>query len=91
MQLTVDVKDQNRQRYAVVFLKLDPSKDFMDLMAATAGGPSAWSEAFPYREGGPGAARIYEISGSTDPLYSICFAKPPDHAIGNLGSFDVIH
>lgn len=89
VQLTVDVKDQNRQSYAVVFLTLDPGKDFMDIMAATTGYPPSWSSVLHYEAVGPATSRTYEITVSKGPLYGICMSKPPDHPIGNLGPFEV--
>ena len=89
VQLTVDVKDENRQGYAVVFLTLDPGKDFTDLMAASTGSPPSWSHALHYEEVGPATSRTYKITLNEGPLYGICFSKPPDHAIGNLGPFEV--
>ncbi len=90
VQLTVNVKDQNREGYAVVFLTLDEGKDFMDLMAASTGKPPAWSHALHYEEVGPASSRTYTLTASEGrPLYGICFSKPPDHPIGNLGPLEV--
>ncbi|OIO92747.1 MAG: hypothetical protein AUK03_09335 [Anaerolineae bacterium CG2_30_64_16] len=90
VQVTVNVKDENREGYAVVFLTLDEGKDFMDLMASTAtASPPEWSDLRHYEEVGPGAASTYTIQTNAGPLYGICFSKPPDHPIGNLGPIEV--
>ncbi len=89
VRLTVDAQDQNRLAYAVVFLTLNPGKDFMDLMAASTGAPPSWSHALHYEEVAAGTSRTYVINADTGPLYGICFSKPPDHPIGNLGPLEV--
>lgn len=89
VQLTVDVRDQNRDGYAVVFLTLDEGHDFMDLMAASTGYPPPWAHALHYKEIEPATSKTYEVTVSEGPLYGICFSKPPDHPIGNLGPFEV--
>lgn len=89
VRLTVDVQDQNRHGYAVVFLALDPGKDFMDLMAASTGAPPPWAHALYYEEVAAGTSKTYLFDADTGPLYGICFSKPPDHPIGNLGPLEV--
>lgn len=90
VQLTVDVHDENREGYAVVFLTLDEGKDFMDLMAASTGYPPAWAYALHYEEVDPASSKTYTIRASAGrPLYGICFSKPPDHPIGNIGPLAV--
>lgn len=90
VQVTVNVQDENRGAYAVVFLSLDPEKDFADLMASTAAtSPPEWAHLRHYEEVGPGASSTYTIQVDAGPLYGICFSKPPDHPIGNLGPIEV--
>ncbi len=90
VQLTVIVKDENREGYAVVFLTLDEGKDFMDLMAASTGYPPTWAHPLHYEEIGPASFKTYTITTDEGrPLYGICFSKPPDHPIGNLGPIEV--
>lgn len=91
VQVTVDVKDENREAYAVVFLTMDEGKSFMDLMASTAGvAPPEWSYLQHYEDVGPGTSSTYTIQVAAGPLYGVCFSKPPDHPIGNLGPFEVV-
>ena len=89
VQVTVDVKDQDRTAYAVTFLTLEPGKDFMDLMAATLGGPPSWSRLLHYEEVGPGESKSYAITITEGPVYAVCWSKPPDLPIGNVGPFTV--
>ncbi len=90
IEVTVDVKDENRQAYAALFLTVDPGKDFPDLMASTAAAsPPQWAYARHYEEVGPGTSKTYTIRVYEGPLYGICFSKPPDQPIGNLGPFEV--
>lgn len=90
VQVTVNVQDENKQAYAVTFLTLDEGKTFMDLMASTTGLPPAWSNLLHYEEIGPASTKTYTVSVDEGPLYAICWARPPDHPIGNLGPFEVV-
>jgi len=92
VQVTLDVQDRNRDHYALLFLTLDPDKDFMDLMSAYVhyGPPPPWSRLLPYYDVGPGQRKTYSITVTEGPLYAFCASKPPDHPIGNLGPFTVI-
>ncbi len=90
VQLTVDVQDDNRKGYAVVFLTLNEGKDFTDLMAASTGSPPSWAFVQHYEEVDPASAKTYTIRASAGrPLYGICFSRPPDQPIGNLGPIAV--
>lgn len=90
VQLTVEVRDENRKGYAVVFLTLAEGKDFMDLMAVSTGSPPSWAFAQHYEEVGPASVKTYTIRATAGrPLYGICFSKPPDQPIGNLGPIAV--
>ena len=90
VQLTVDVQDENRDGYAVVFLTLNEGKDFTDLMAASTGSPPSWAFVQHYEEVDPASAKTYTIRASAGrPLYGICFSRPPDQPIGNLGPIAV--
>ncbi len=91
IQLTVDVKDENRQAYAAIFFTLDPGKDFVDLMASTtAVAPPRWAYMRHYEDVGPGTSKTYTIRVYEGPLYGVCFSQPPVHPIGNLGPFVVV-
>jgi hypothetical protein len=90
VELTMDVRDGNRSAYAVVFLTLQPGKDLADLMAASTGVPPAWAHPLHYEEVGPASTKRYQIRVTAGPLYGVCFSKPPDQAIGNLGPIAVV-
>jgi len=90
VRVTVDVRDRDRQAYAVTFLTLVPGKDFMDLMAATMGpGQPLWARLLHYQEVGPGESQTYNITVTEGPVYAVCWSKPPDVPIGNIGPFIV--
>lgn len=86
-----EVKDQDREKYALTFFTLDEGKDLVDLMAATSsGGPPAWSTMVFYQELGPGGSRSYDgIILEDGPVYVVCWSKPPDLPIGNSGPLEV--
>ncbi len=81
--------DQSKVAYAVTFLTLDSGKDFMDLMTSTMGDPPTWSNLLTYNEVGPGQSETYAITVLEGPLYGICWSRPPDLPIGNIGPFEV--
>jgi hypothetical protein len=88
--VTVNVEDQDRTGYAVTFLTLDPGKDFMDLMAATMElGHPTWSRLLQYEEVGPGESKTYNIVVTEGPVYAVCWSRPPEVPIGNIGPFTV--
>jgi hypothetical protein len=71
-------------------LTLVPGKDFMDLMAATMGpGHPLWSRLLHYQEVGPGESQTYTITVTEGPVYAVCWSKPPEVPIGNVGPFTV--
>jgi ketosteroid isomerase-like protein len=86
-----EVKDQDREKYALTIFTLDKGKDLVDLMASTSGGgPPSWSDMFFYQELGPGENQSYEgIILEDGPVYVVCWSKPPDLPIGNYGPLEV--
>jgi hypothetical protein len=89
VKVTVDVQDQDRAAYAVTFLTLDPDRDFMDLMASAMGPPPLGSLLLYYEEVGAGERNSYNITVTEGPVYAVCWSKPPDLPIGNIGPFSV--
>ena len=90
IKVTMDVKDQDKELYALTFFNLDPDKDFTDLMASTAGsGPPPWSDMLLLEELGPGKSETYSFTVEEGPVYLICWSKPPDLPIGAVGPFDL--
>jgi len=86
-----EVKDQDREDYALTFFTLEEGKDMVDLMASTIQpGPPSWSNMVFYKELGPGESQTYSFSlkeGTN--IYVICWSKPPDTPIANYGPFEV--
>lgn len=88
--VTMDVQDQDKELYALTFFTLDADKDFLDLMASTAGsGPPSWSDMILLQELGPGKNETYSFTVEEGPVYGVCWSKPPDLAIGAVGPFAV--
>ena len=89
--VTLDVKDRDKEAYALYYFTLDSGKGLDDLMAATVSPyPPGWAHVVSGNESGlPGKQTSYSIKVSTGPLYLICWSKPPDLAIGGLGPFEV--
>lgn len=84
-----DVKDQDRQAYALTIFTLDEGKDLLDLMAATVSSQPSWSKMIFYKELAPGASQTYNLSIETGTVYVVCWSKPPDLPIGNVGPLEV--
>ncbi|HRQ41160.1 MAG TPA: nuclear transport factor 2 family protein [Chloroflexota bacterium] len=91
LPMHVDVQDQNWEKYAVTFFTLDEDKDLLDLMASTYNpGPPSWSDMVFLKEMDPGESQTYNgFYVKEGLLYMVCWAGPPDIAIGNAGPFVV--
>ena len=90
LTVTLNIKDQKNEDYALSFFSLVEGKDFPDLMASTIlAAPPSWSDMFFLRELGPGKSETYTFKVEKGPVYMICWAKPPDIPIGNAGPFEV--
>jgi ketosteroid isomerase-like protein len=90
IKVTWEVKDQDRDLYALTFFGLAPDKDLTDLMAATvSSAPPSWSNMLLYKELGPGKSQTYSFTVKEGPVYLVCWSKPPDLPIGGLGPFVV--
>lgn len=91
--VNAEVQDQNWEKYAVSFFTLDEGKDLIDLMATThykASGPPSWSHFGLLEELGPNERQTYTyLQVEEGLLYMVCWAGPPDTAIGNAGPFVV--
>jgi ketosteroid isomerase-like protein len=85
-----EVKDQNREGYALTFFTLDEGKDMVDLMAATVSSQPSWSSNIFYKQLGPGESQTYTFSVKPGMVYMVCWSKPPELAIGNVGPFEVV-
>lgn len=89
IKVSLNIKDQNKDLYALTMFNLDADKDFLDLMAATVGTPPSWADMLLFDELKPGTNTTYTITVEKGPLYMICWSKPPDLPIGNAGPIEV--
>lgn len=90
MRVTLDVKDQDKDLYALMLFNLDEGKDLPDLMASTVGLPPPWSDILLDRELRPGKSETYTFTLERGPVYAICFSDPPGLPIGNAGPLTVV-
>jgi ketosteroid isomerase-like protein len=89
--VNMEVKDQDREKYAVLFFTLEEGKDLVDLMASTLRPmPPSWSKNVFFEELFPGESQSKKFTAKEGNLYLVCFSKPPDLAIGNAGPFVVV-
>jgi hypothetical protein len=90
IQVTMDVKDQDKTLYALTFFNLDPDKDFVDLMASTArADPPAWADMISIHTLGAGKSATSRFTVEEGPVYGVCWSQPPDLPMGALGPFEV--
>lgn len=90
IKVAFNIKDKNKELYALtIFNNLRADKDILDLMASTVGMPPAWADMLLFDEMKPGTNNTYAITIEKGPVYMICWSKPPDLPIGNVGPIDV--
>ena len=90
ISVTVEAKEQVKAGYALTFFYLDPDKDLTDLMASTvSSAPPSWADMLSLWELEPGVSKSFNFSAEKGPLYLVCWSKPPDLPIGNVGPFEV--
>ena len=90
LKVNVEVKDQDRESFALTFFTLEEGKDLVDLMASTTRPvPPSWSDMFFLSELSPGESKTSEITVEEGEVYVVCFSKPPEIPIGNLGPLEV--
>lgn len=89
IKVTLNIKDQNKDLYALTMFNLDADKVFLDLMAATVGMPPSWADILLEQEQKPGTNNTYTFTVEKGPVYMICWSKPPDLPIGNAGPIEV--
>lgn len=89
IKVTLNIKDQNKDLYALTLFNLNESKDFLDLMASTVGMPPSWADMLLIEELEPGKSATYTFTIAKGPVYMICWSKPPDLPIGNAGPIEV--
>jgi hypothetical protein len=88
--VNLDVQDRDNSLYALTLFNLDEGRDFLDLMASTAGWQPGWADMLLMEELGPGKEATYTFTAERGPVYLVCWSKPPDIPIGNAGPFQVI-
>jgi limonene-1,2-epoxide hydrolase len=89
IKVTLNIKDQSKDLYALTMFNLDADKDFLDLMASTTGMPPSWADILLIVEQKPVTIDTYAFTIENGPLYMICWSKPPDLPIGNAGPIEV--
>jgi len=88
--VNVDATGEDEKAYGLTFFTLDPGKDLVDLMATTPlPSPPSWSKMLTLWEIGPGTSKTSTFEADEGPLYLVCWSKPPDLAVGNVGPFEV--
>ena len=89
IKVTLNIKDQNKELYALTFFNLKDGKDILDLMASTSGTPPSWADMLLMEELEPGKSATYTFTAVKGPIYMICWSQPPALPIGNSGPIEV--
>ena len=90
INVTMDVKDRDRQVYAVYLLTLDQGKTISDLDAWPSTDKPAWAQIVGGSESGlAGQRNTFAATVQKGPIYLACFSKPPEAKIGALGPIEV--
>jgi hypothetical protein len=90
MTVTMNVKDLNREMYALTFFNLDPGKNLRDLIAAQdMPSPPPWADMISMQEALPGKSKTYNVTVEVGPVYLLCWSQPPDRVIGSMGPIEV--
>jgi hypothetical protein len=90
VNVNVDATGENKKPYGLTFFSLDTGKDIVDLMATTPlPSPPSWSNMLTLWEVNPGASKTFTFEADEGTLYLVCWSKPPDLAVGNVGPFEV--
>jgi len=90
MHVNILATDTPQKYYGLTFFNLDSGKTLLDLMAATPlPAPPPWAKMLSLWEFTSGESKVVTFSAQTGPLYLVCWSKPPDLAIGNVGPFEV--
>jgi hypothetical protein len=90
IKVNVDGTGEDKKAYGLTFFTLDAGKDIVDLMAGTPlPSPPSWSKMLTLWEVGPGTSETNTLTVAEGPLYLVCWSKPPDLAVGNVGPFEV--
>ena len=88
IKVNVDATGEDKKTYGLTFFTLDASKDIIDLMASTPlPYPPSWAKMLTLWEISPGTSKTNTLGVEEGPLYLVCWSKPPDLAVGNIGPF----
>lgn len=89
IKVTLNIKDQNKELYALTIFNLYEDKDILDLMASTVGMQPPWAGMLLFEELEPGKSKTYTFTVEKGPVYLICWSKYPELPIGNAGPIEV--
>jgi ketosteroid isomerase-like protein len=90
IKVNVDATGEDKKAYGLTFFTLDAGKDIVDLMAGTPlPSPPSWAKMLTLWEMSPGTSETNTLTVAEGPLYLVCWSKPPDLAVGNVGPFEV--
>jgi ketosteroid isomerase-like protein len=89
IKVTLDIKDLNKDLYALTIFNLGQDKNMLDLMASTTGMPPAWAYDLMMAEPKPGTNNTFTFTVEKGPVYVICWSQPPVLPIGNAGPIEV--
>ncbi len=88
VKVNVDVKDEDNKIYGLTFFTLDVGKDLTDLMASTSlPYPPSWAKMLTLWE--LSTSQTNTLTVKEGPLHLVCWSKPPELAVGNIGPFEV--
>jgi hypothetical protein len=90
VKVIMEVKDRDRETYAVSLWNLDEPKDWLDLMAATDEPQPGWAHELLWKDASQNSVSAYTVTVEQGPVYLVCWATPPDLSIGNAGPFTVV-
>ncbi len=90
INVAMDVKDLDKQAYAVYVLTLNQDKTINDLDAWPSTDKPTWAQIVSGSESGlSGQRNTFAATVQKGPLYLACFSKPPEAKIGALGPIEV--
>jgi hypothetical protein len=90
IKVNVDATGEDEKVSGLTFFSLEPGKDILDLMAATPlPSPPSWSKMLTLWEVSPGESKTFTFGADKGSLYLVCWSKPPELAVGNVGPFEV--
>jgi hypothetical protein len=89
IKVTLDIKDTNKDLYALTIFNLGQDKNMLDLMASTTGMPPAWAYDLMMAEPKPGTNNNFNFTVEKGPVYMICWSQPPVLPTGNAGPIEV--